>query len=49
MVELSREVELGLRKLPQHVARKLLAWVRAVELDGLEEVRRIPGFYDEAL
>lgn len=48
-VELSKEVERGLRKLPQHVARKLLAWVRSVELVGLEEVRRIPGFHDEPL
>ena len=36
-------------KVPQHVALKLLAWVEAVETDGLEVVRRMPGFHDEAL
>lgn len=48
-IELSREVERALGKIPQHVSRKLLAWVGAVEVDGLEEVRRIPGFHDEPL
>lgn len=38
-----------LRKVPQHVALKLMAWVEAVETTGLETVRRIPGFHDEPL
>jgi toxin HigB-1 len=35
--------------LPKHVVRKLMLWVDAVENDGLEVVRRVPGFHDEPL
>ncbi len=38
-----------LKKAPQRIAVKLLHWVRSVELLGLEEVRKIPGFHDEPL
>ena len=38
-----------LKKLPQHVLDKLLAWVRSVERDGLENVRVPPGYHDEPL
>lgn len=38
-----------LKKLPQHVLDKLLAWVRSVERDGLEKVRVLPGYHDEPL
>ncbi len=48
-VELSRHAQKQLRKVPQHVARKLLEWVLVVEVRGLEEVRKVPGFHDEAL
>ena len=35
--------------MPRHVASKLKMWVEAVENDGLEVVRRTPGFHDEPL
>src|SRR4030042_1117341 len=38
-----------LRKAPRHVVVKLQAWVEAVETQGLEEVRKVPGFHDEPL
>ena len=38
-----------LRRVPQHVVDKLLAWVEAVENDGLEATRRVPGYHDEPL
>jgi proteic killer suppression protein len=31
------------------VRSKLKAWINAVGKDGLEEVRKIPGFHDEPL
>lgn len=37
------------RKLPRHVLQKLRFWVRAVEVIGLHEVRRQPGYHDEPL
>lgn len=48
-VEISRLCVKQLRKVPQHVVVKLLGWVRLVEMQGLEEARRIPGFHDEPL
>ncbi len=32
-----------------HVAQKFTTWVALVELKGVETVRLIPGFHDEAL
>lgn len=39
----------ALRKLPRHVAVKLLGWVAVVETLGLETVRKTPGYHDEPL
>lgn len=49
LVVISKLAQKQLRKVPDHVALKLAAWVEAVEHDGLEEVRKIPGFHDEPL
>jgi proteic killer suppression protein len=38
-----------LRKVPQRIAENLLIWIEAVRLDGLQEVRKIPGYHDEPL
>jgi toxin HigB-1 len=46
-VEISPGAKKQLRKLPQHVVVKFLAWVQAVQDKGLEEVRKVPGFHDE--
>jgi proteic killer suppression protein len=48
-VELTRQAQKQLRQVPRHVAVKLQAWVEAVEAQGLEEVRKVPGFHDEPL
>ena len=48
-VLLSAWAKKQLRAVPAHVKVKLLAWVRAVEQTGLEEVRKVPGFHDEPL
>ena len=38
-----------LRPAPRHIVDKLMAWIEAVEEDGLEATRRVPGFHDEPL
>lgn len=43
------KVEKDLRKLPHFVVDKLMAWALAIELKGLREVRKIPGYHDEPL
>ena len=48
-VEIARLAEKQLRKLPRHIVDNLLLWVAAVEHDGLEEVRKVPGYHDEPL
>ncbi len=48
-VEISRRAEKQLRKVPQHVVDKLLAWVQLAILEGLAEARKIPGYHDEPL
>jgi proteic killer suppression protein len=48
-VLLTRTARKQLRRVPRFIAVKLQAWVDAVEAQGLEEVRKIPGFHDEPL
>ena len=48
-VVLSERVRKQVRRLPGHVVAKLIAWSESIEVDGLEVVRRIPGFHDESL
>ena len=48
-VEITRLAERQLRKLPRHIVDNLTIWVAAVEHDGLEEVRKVPGYHDEPL
>ena len=38
-----------LERVPKHVQVKLQAWVDAVGTQGLEAVRKVPGFHDEPL
>lgn len=42
-------VQKQLRKVPRYVVDKLIAWARSVELKGLREVRKLPGYHDEPL
>jgi proteic killer suppression protein len=48
-VEITKRAEKQLRKVPDHIKVNLMIWVAAVELDGVEEVRKLPGYHDEPL
>jgi toxin HigB-1 len=48
-VEITKLAARQLRKVPQYILKNLMIWVTAVELDGLEEVRKVPGYHDEPL
>lgn len=48
-VTLSRNAQKQLRRMPRHVAVKLQAWIQMVEIDGLEEARKISGYHGEPL
>lgn len=49
VVHLSKTAQKQLQKLPRHIVVKLMAWVEFVNTNGLEEVRKTPGFHDEPL
>ena len=38
-----------MKKVPGYIVDKLETWVDAVERDGLQEVRKIPGYHDDPL
>lgn len=42
-------MEKALEKVPARIALKLQGWIVAVERDGLEVVRKVPGYHDEPL
>jgi proteic killer suppression protein len=48
-VELSKLARKQLKKMPRHIVENLASWVDDVETQGLEEVRKIPGYHDEPL
>ena len=48
-VVLAPKVKRQLRKLTLRIAKKLRSWVLAVEEEGLENVRKLPGYHDESL
>lgn len=44
-----KRVSKQLEMLPDHIVLKFYAWVEAVRLAGLSQVRMQPGFHDEPL
>lgn len=44
-----KKVEKILDKIPHYIRDKLFSWSRAVELEGIEIVRKISGYHDEPL
>jgi proteic killer suppression protein len=43
------KVQKELKKLPDYIVVKLLAWAKDVEKYGLIEIRKVPGYHDEPL
>ena len=48
-VVISKSAKKDLKKVPSYIAVKLQAWVNDIEIQGLEEVRKVPGWHDEPL
>lgn len=49
IVQYDPKLDKDLAKLPIHVLNKLRMWVEAVNHNGINTVRKIPGFHDEPL
>lgn len=48
-VILSAATKRKLLKIPKYVVFKLQAWIDGVQIFGLNDMRKIPGFHDEPL
>lgn len=48
-VQISLRAKKQLRRVPRRIVDALDVWVELVEDEGLEVVRRIPGYHDEPL
>ncbi len=44
-----RKIRKTLKIIPTHILRNLQRWPMQVEMLGLNEVRKIPGYHDEPL
>lgn len=42
-------IEKDLYKLPSYIVLKLMRWIDGIEKEGIDYMRNIPGFNDEAL
>lgn len=48
-VKFSKQALKDLQKIPRHIIMNLEAWIHAVGLYGLQEVRKVRGYHDELL
>ena len=48
-VEISKNALKDLKRVPKTVLDKLQTWIEAIEIEGLREIRKLPGFHDEPL
>ena len=48
-VWITKFVEKQIKKLPNHVLAAYRTWVRTVEIVGIRETRKFPGYHDEPL
>ena len=48
-VILSKRAQKDILKVPLYIRDSLHEWISSIELVGINEVRKIPGFHDEPL
>lgn len=48
-VRMAQSLRKALKRVPKHIVRKLMEWSFEVELEGLSQVRKRPGYHDEPL
>ena len=48
-VELTKQAMKDLKKVPLYIQVKFQRWLEDVEMRGIEEVRKVPGYHDEPL
>lgn len=48
-VDLSEVEHLFAKRIPEHIVQKINVWVLEVEMNGLPNARKTPGYHDEPL
>lgn len=48
-IELTKNAQKDITKVPVYIKEKLLLWVDSVERMGIQKIREIPVFHDEPL
>lgn len=48
-VELTRQAQKDLRKIPDFIADRFYKWVLDITEEGIRNVRKVPGWHDEPL
>ena len=48
-VIIAKFAEKQLRKLPTQIKEHIRSWAISIELYGIREIRRLPGYHDEPL
>lgn len=48
-VELTRQAQKDLRKIPDFIADRFYKWVLDITEQGIRNVRKVPGWHDEPL
>lgn len=48
-VRFTKFAEKQLDRLPERIVRAFRVWVMTIELEGIQAIRKLPGYNDEAL
>lgn len=48
-VTFTKFAEKQINKLPEQIIRALRVWVQTIELSGIKNMRKLPGYHDEPL
>ena len=48
-IELTKQAQKDLKKVPDFIADKFYRWILDVKEEGLLSVRKVPGWHDESL
>lgn len=48
-VVLAKPLIRELKRVPKHIVLSLQGWIESVQLDGLVQTRKIPGYHDEPI
>lgn len=48
-ISLTKFAEKQLKRLPKNILAAYYTWVKTIEIDGIRNTRKLPGYHDEPL